>query len=200
MPKWDVDLLTTEEVRALAATPSMKSPTGIRNRALVLLLASSGIRIGELLAVRPKDVELTQRTVRVQRGKGDKHRLAPIATVDAVDAIARWLDRRKSLGIGGRSPVFCTLQGRSIHTSYVRALLPRLAERAGIPKRVHPHGLRHYFAATLAQVGTPLPAIQVALGHASLAVTSVYLARIHPQEHLDAAFGGMAKAWGALGD
>ena len=68
---------------------------------------------------------------------------------------------------------------------YIRALLPRLARKAGIEKRVHAHGLRHTHAAELAQEGIPVNVIQQQLGHANLAVTSIYLAHIAPQQLID---------------
>jgi integrase len=74
------------------------------------------------------------------------------------------------------------IKGASLKTAYVRALLPRLAARAGIEKRVHPHGLRHTHAAELAREGTPLNLVQAQLGHSSLATTDGYLRHIAPEE------------------
>lgn len=82
-----------------------------------------------------------------------------------------WLDCRQGLGINGRRRLFCTLEGRPLKPSYVRTLLPRLAGRVGIEKRVHPHGLRHAHAAELTAEGLPVNLIQAQLGHASLATT-----------------------------
>lgn len=78
------------------------------------------------------------------------------------------------------------LQGQPVHSAYVRALLPRLARRAGIDKRVHAHGLRHTHAAELALEGKPMNLIQAQLGHASLATTSSYLAHIAPAQLIEA--------------
>ncbi len=82
--------------------------------------------------------------------------------------------------------MFCTLQGKTLQTRYVRTLLPRLARKAGIAKRVHAHGLRHTHAAELAAEGVPPNQIQRQLGHASLATTSRYLDHIAPQDLVDA--------------
>jgi len=100
--------------------------------------------------------------------------------------IGRWVDRRKAHGLNGRRPLFCTLDGSPMKQSYVRTLLPRLAEKAGIEKRVHPHGLRHTHAAELASEGVPLNVIQVQLGHSNAATTSRYLQHIAPQQVIDA--------------
>jgi site-specific recombinase XerD len=106
--------------------------------------------------------------------------------------LERWLDRRAALGLGRRRRVFCTLQGAPLDASYVRRLLPRLARRAGIDKRVHPHGLRHAHAAELAQEGVPVNVIQQQLGHGSLATTDRYLRHIAPKERVEAL---RARAW-----
>jgi site-specific recombinase XerD len=104
---------------------------------------------------------------------------APLPS-DAAEAVDRWLDCRKRLKLAGRHPLFCTLKGEPRWDSYVRALCKRLAAKAGIEKRVHPHGLRHGWALAQVQSGTSLNAIQQLLGHRSLHTTSVYLQHIAP--------------------
>jgi site-specific recombinase XerD len=200
MSTLDRDLLTPDEVVALAAAPSRTAPSGIRNRSLVLFLASTGLRISEALGLKPKDVDLVAGTVIVQRGKGGKSRVVAITMPEACDALARWMDRRTALGVSGRRRVFCTLDGGPLLSSYIRAMLPRLARRAKIEKRVHAHGLRHFYACMLARSRTPVASIQATLGHSSLATTAVYLGRIAPEEHLDAARAGMKRAWGSAAD
>jgi site-specific recombinase XerD len=98
----------------------------------------------------------------------------------AAEAVDRWLDCRKRLRLTGRHPLFCTLRGEPLWDSYVRTLCKRLAAKAGIEKRVHPHGLRHGWALAQVQAGTSLNAIQQLLGHRSLHTTSVYLQHIAP--------------------
>jgi integrase/recombinase XerD len=93
---------------------------------------------------------------------------------------ARYCRRRRRLGLTGRHPLFCTLQGTTLWDSYVRTLCKRLAAKDGIEKRVHPHGLRHGWALAQVQSGTSLNAIQQLLGHRSLHTTSVYLQHIAP--------------------
>ena len=92
-----------------------------------------------------------------------------------VGFLLRWVEKRQQLGINGRARLFCTLQGRPLYPSYVRTMLARVADRARIEKRVHPHGLRHSMAFELMWEGTPVPIIQAALGHASLGTTQRYL-------------------------
>ena len=99
----------------------------------------------------------------------------------------RWLERRERLGLNGRQALFCTISkgesfGNQVDSSYVRRLLPRLAAKAGIERRVHPHALRHSLATMLAYEGKPLPVITAQLGHSSTAVTDRYLAKVGPAD------------------
>jgi integrase/recombinase XerD len=113
--------------------------------ALSAVLFRSGLRISEALALYPKDLDLAGGSLRILHGKGDKARTAPLPS-DAAEAVDRWLDCRKRLRLTGRHPLFCTLKGEPLWDSYVRTLCKRLAAKAGIEKRVHPHGLRHGWA------------------------------------------------------
>lgn len=171
--RFPAEPLTPDEIAAILALCSARSRTGIRNRALFTLLYRSGLRISEALALRPSDVDLRRHTCRVLHGKGDK------ATVrgfhpSATDALARWMDTRKALGLRN-GPLFCTLKGGPVSDRYVRNLLHRLAAEAGIEKRVHPHGLRHTFADELRAAGVDVGVISKLLGHSTIAVTSRYL-------------------------
>ncbi len=183
--RYPAEVLTPDEVRALVKACSNRAPTGVRNRALIVVLYRAGVRIREALQLAPKDLDRAAGTVTVLRGKGGKRRTIGLDP-GAFAVLERWLDRRARLGINGRSPVFCTLAGGPLKTSYVRGLLPRLGRRAGIEKRVHAHGLRHTHAAELAHEGKPMNLIQAQLGHASLATTSRYLAHIAPAQLIEA--------------
>lgn len=177
--------LTIDEAKRLIKQPSKRAPTGIRNRALLVVLYRGGLRISEALALMPKDVDADAGTIRVLHGKGDKSRTVGI-DAGAMEIVQRWLDKRRELEISGRNPVFCTLQGTAIEARYVRALIPRLAAKARIEKRVHPHGLRHTLAFELANEGTPLHVIQQQLGHSSLATTDRYIRHLNPKQVIDA--------------
>ena len=96
--------------------------------------------------------------------------------------MSAWTTLRARRGINGHAPVFCTLRAGRLATAYVRALLPRLAAKAGVEKRVHAHGLRHTHAAELAAEGVPVNVVARQLGHASVATTARYLDHIAPQE------------------
>ncbi len=104
----------------------------------------------------------------------------------SVAVVQRWLEVRSKLGIRNNQPLFSTLAGGPISAPYVRQMLKRMALRAGIDKRVHPHGLRHSAAAEMAQEGVPINVIQRALGHSNAATTSRYLDHLAPQQVIDA--------------
>ena len=176
------EILTESEARDLIRACSNRAPTGIRNRALISLMYRGGLRISEALALRSKDIDSDRGTVAVLHGKGDTSRVVGLDP-GALALVLRWADRRKALGLNdGHTPFICTLKGTNLKPSYVRSLLPRLAQRAGIIKRVHPHGLRHTHAFELMMEGTPVPIIQRQLGHASLATTDRYLRHIAPAD------------------
>lgn len=181
--KYPVELLTADEAVALINACSTRSPTGIRNAALFTVLYRSGLRISEALSLHLKDVDQRQHTLTVLHGKGDKRRVVGIDP-RAMILLQRWLDRRRQFAPRG-APVFCTLAGGPLDTSYVRRALRRTADRAGIEKRVHPHGLRHTHAAELAAEGVPTNEIQDHLGHTSLRTTDIYLRHIAPQQRID---------------
>lgn len=179
--------LTPDEVAALLAACSMRAPTGVRNRAMIMFLYRSGLRVSEITKMRPAELNRANHSVRVlgkgrNGGKVTTRGFHPTAD----DALARWLDTRRQLGIKNTAPVFCTLAGGPLTTQYVRNMLHQRAARAGIAKRVHPHGLRHTYAFELHQQRLPVAAISKLLGHSSIAVTARYLDHLTNQEAIDA--------------
>jgi len=178
------EILTEAEAIALIKACSARAPTGIRNRALIAVLWRCGLRVAEALALELRDLNLEASTIRVRHGKGDKSRTVGVDEQTAA-LLQRWLDRRRALSPGARAPIFCTLHGGRLDGSYVRRLLPRLARRAGVQRRVHAHGLRHTYAAELAREKTPINVIRDALGHSTLAVTDRYLRDVAPMHVID---------------
>lgn len=140
--KYPAEILTDEEVGRLIAQCSRRAPTGIRNRALLVVLYRAGLRIGEALALRPKDLDAAAGCIRILHGKGNKARTVGMDAA-AFAFVERWLDVRKA---SGKAPLFCTLKGGTIHSAYIREWLPRIAAKAQIEKRVHAHALRHTHA------------------------------------------------------
>jgi integrase/recombinase XerC len=148
---------------------------------LIAVLYRSGLRLGEALALMPKDVNLEQFTLIVQHGKGDKRRVVGLDIGTAL-VVEQWMTARKRLKVGAKAPIFCTLDGKQIDQSYVRHLLPRLARKAGVEKRVHAHALRHAFTVELLRTGAPIYAVRDALGHSNIATTNVYVSRVAGHE------------------
>lgn len=190
--KLPAEVLTHEEAEAILGQCSLRAPTGIRNRALIMLMWGSGLRISEAVAVRLKDLDRKEGTVRVLKGKGSRTRTVKL-NESGFQAIERWLDCREKFGVAKTAPVICTLKGSRLNPSYARHLFPRLAKKAGIEKRVHPHGWRHLHAVTLLRQGYPVDTIRAQLGHRNIAQTITYLARIAPAESL-----ARLDSWGPL--
>jgi integrase len=190
--KYPAEILTKDEVGRLLAACSRRGPTGLRNRALIVVMWRAGLRIAEALALRPKDVNLDHGTITILHGKGDRARTVGVDP-QAAAVIDAWARRRRELGIGPLAPLFCTIsgntRGRPVKSSYVREALKELAGKAGIEKRVHPHGLRHTHAAELAREGVPVHVIRKHLGHSSLATTERYIDHLVPLEVIRAVQG-----------
>jgi len=187
-----IDVLQHFQVFQLLLKCSAQSRTGLRNRALIALFYGSGIRLREALSVRPQDLDLKAGTVAIQRGKGGRRRVAAIVP-DCIPILARWADVRATLALKGTAPFFCThatgrvrgkltFPGLPLRVEYVRVFLRRLARKAGLELRVHPHGFRHSHAVLLRQRGWDVEAVRKQLGHSSLLVTSIYLDHLGAHE------------------
>jgi len=172
------EVLTDGEVRRLLAACG-DLPSGVRNRALLSLLYRSGLRVTEALSLRPKDLDLAAGSVRVLFAKGGRSRTVGIDPGGAA-VVAEWLVVREGLGLGGEEPLFCTSWGSPVTSECVRRLMPMLARKAGIEKRVHAHGLRHTHAAQLREEGLDIGVISKQLGHRSIATTALYLDHVAP--------------------
>ncbi|MBY0310435.1 MAG: tyrosine-type recombinase/integrase [Phycisphaerales bacterium] len=173
------EVLTTDEVNALIAAIHGSTIAAVRNRALIAFLYRTGLRIAEALSVYPKDIDAHRSAVRVLRGKGGRARTVGIDS-GGVAMLQPWIERRQQIQLGDRHPLFCTCWGTHLTTAYVRRLLPKLAARAGITKRVHAHGLRHTHASELREEGIDIGIISKQLGHADISTTASYLDHIAP--------------------
>jgi integrase len=190
--KADADVLAPEEIQQLLdAAP--KSATAIRDRALIVLAYRSGLRCAEILALQPKDLDVSKGTVTVQHGKGDKFRIVALDPQGWVH-MAEWQQLRASWPTKENSPLFCTKDGDTISSRQVRAMFQRRRERGKIEKHVHPHGMRRTMASEMAAEGVPLIDISGALGHSNVATTNTYLKRVNPTSVVDAM---RSRGWGA---
>lgn len=167
-------ILTPDEVWALVRNCG-RGQFALRDRAMILVLWRTGVRVHELCAIRTFDVDIKDRIVTLQTTKGGKIRTIPLDDI-ACDALEQWIARRKAMGIRVHA-LFCTRTGKSVHPQYLRNRLPKIAKRAGIAKRVHPHAFRHTFAIELDRARVPLAVVSELLGHAHASTTSVYLTR-----------------------
>lgn len=166
----------------------------MRNRALIVVLWRGGLRVSEATALMVRNIDLANGTLRVLHGKGDKARTVGLDP-QACAMLELWLARRRQLGIAHSVPLFCTIsrdekthgrRHRAIKPPYVRNLLKRLATKAGVDRRVHPHGLRHTYAYELAMEGLPLLTISTLLGHNNVATTDRYVRHLAPIHAIEA--------------
>ncbi len=172
--------LSVDEVARLVAAPVASDPLSLRDRALLELFYSSGLRVSELAALSLQQVELGQGFLRVF-GKGSKERVVPIGS-KALDALTVYLSagRPHLVRPHTSSHFFLNHRGRGISRVALWMIVKKHAKRAGITKNVKPHALRHSFATHLLTGGADLRAIQEMLGHASIATTQIYTA-VEPQ-------------------
>lgn len=173
---------TPKDIAAMLKKCSRKYATGRRNRAIIVFLYRCGLRVSELLSLTPQDVDGKAKRLRVLHGKGDKSRVVAMDAM-AVDHLIDWLEMR--FNGSATSPLFCTLEGKPLVAVYVRNMLRRVARKAGVTHRVHPHGLRHTHASELAAENVPLHQIRDQLGHANIATTDHYIQRLNPQARID---------------
>jgi integrase/recombinase XerD len=168
--------LSIEEVDRLIAQPDVATPRGVRDRALIELLYATGMRVSELIAIRPSDINLDASYLTCT-GKGDKQRIVPMG-----EEAAAWVDRyvkeaRTALLGRRRSPrLFVNAKGGGPGLTRVGfwKILKAYARQAGLTSTLSPHMLRHSFATHLLERGADLRAIQMMLGHADLSTTQIY--------------------------
>lgn len=167
------DVLTAEEQVALLRQPNLRYPTGQRNRLILQLMLSTGLRLAETTALLWRDIDLHAGRLQVQRGRGARERVLWIGDAD-LGALRNWHGRQARDVAGKPEHVFTTLEGRPVSGRYVQAMVKRYAQKAGIEKNVHPHLLRHTFAADIYRETSNIRVAQKALGHADLSTTQIY--------------------------
>ena len=163
-------------------------PLALRDRAIMELFYSSGLRLSELIALDLGVVDFADRTVRVT-GKGNKSRILPVGR-KAIGALEAWLKVRGDHANAGETALFTGRNGRRVGHRTIQARIARWARLQGLPVHVHPHLFRHSFASHLLESSQDLRGVQELLGHADIATTQVYthldfqhLARIYDQAH-----------------
>jgi integrase/recombinase XerC len=172
--------LTVDETFALLEAPGEKDAYQQRDRAILELLYSTGMRVSELVSRSLADLDFTEEVLTV-RGKGKKERLVPVGS-PAIEAVRGWLPQRLQLieqraGRGReveKEALFLNGRGSRLTSRSVERLVKTYGERAGITQTVTPHALRHSFATHLLEMGADLRSVQELLGHASLSTTQRY--------------------------
>lgn len=184
-------LLSHEEVQRLLAVPDVKTPRGIRDWAMLLVLYSSGLRVSELVGLKLSEVDLRAGFL-TPFGKGSKRRVVPLG-VPATEALSEYLTLVRPQWATERSEhVFLTSRRKPLTRQGFWKALAAYARAAGIRKAVSPHMLRHSFATHLLQGGADLRAVQTMLGHEDISTTQIYThvtgdhlrnmhARFHPR-------------------
>ena len=168
------EFLTPQEVDKLKESIDVSKPEGHRNRAIIEVLFSCGLRVSELINLKWSQVYTDERFLRIM-GKGSKERLVPISNI-ALKEIENYLPWRNSLKIkpGEEDYVFLNRRGAHLTRVMILIMLKEQAEAAGIQKTISPHTLRHSFATALLEGGADLRAIQAMLGHESIGTTEIY--------------------------
>jgi integrase/recombinase XerC len=161
-------VLDADEANALVEVPT-DAPLGLRDRALLELFYSSGLRLSELCRLHWRDLDLAEGLVHVL-GKGRRERSVPVGS-HARAALAQW---RAETGAASNAPVFPGRGGGPITPRAVQLRVAQLAQRQGLFKRVHPHLLRHSFASHILESSGDLRGVQELLGHADIATTQIY--------------------------
>ena len=168
------EVLSTAEVDLLEQAIDLSKWEGHRNRAIIEVLFSCGLRVSELTNLKLSNLYIEEQYIRV-RGKGSKERLVPISP-RALDELNYWFADRNVMKIkpGEEDYVFLNRRGQHLTRTMILIMIKRYAVEAGIKKTISPHTLRHSFATSLLEGGADLRAIQAMLGHESIGTTEIY--------------------------
>jgi integrase/recombinase XerC len=183
------ETLDVDQMGRLLAIPDEDGEAIVsRDRAIMELLYSSGLRLAELVGLDLINLDLRDRTVRV-RGKGNKERIVPVGR-EAVSALTDWLRERLAVAKAGETALFLGRGGERLGRRAVQARVAYWARRQGVNMRVYPHLFRHSFASHILESGGDLRGVQELLGHADISTTQIYthldfqhLARIYDKTH-----------------
>ena len=166
------DVLSVEEIEQIINSIPLDTPKGVRDRAMLELLYSCGLRVSELTALRLSDLFFGEGYIRVL-GKGSKQRLVPIGNV-ARERIMIYMDCRESKKAKDKDILFLNNRGKALTRVMIFTIIREAVERAGIDKTVSPHTFRHSFATHLLAGGASIRQVQEMLGHESIETTEIY--------------------------
>lgn len=169
--------ISREDAARLLAQPDIATWRGLRDHCMLLMMYRAGLRVSEVVALRPEDVEVTDEgvgTVHVWQGKGGVDRTSYFDPAVVMPALSEWLAHRVELDFTADQPLFCAARGKQLTTRSVQLMVADSRRRAGITARCTPHTLRHTFASELIEDGFATVEVQELLGHASVATTEIY--------------------------
>ncbi len=169
------DTLSYRDINKLIEAIDLSKPDGTRNKAIIEVLYSCGLRVSELTELKLSNLYLEIEFIKVI-GKGNKERLVPIGG-EAIKALKIWIEHSRvhiPIKKGEEDMVFLNRRGSRLSRVYIFMLIKQLAELAGIKKSISPHTLRHSFATHLVEGGADLRAVQEMLGHESITTTEIY--------------------------
>ena len=162
-------ILDPEEVKNLLKQPSKRYPTGLRNKTIMSLMLHCGLRLSEIVNLKPGNLNLTKGKLRVESGKGKKDR--DLAIPDYLnDLLEAWRNIRPKSNY-----FFSTLKGKKLSDRYTQQMVKRYAQKAGINKRVSPHTLRHTYATQYYRQTKDIETLRRILGHSDISTTTIYI-------------------------
>lgn len=167
--------LEPAEVERLLATPNLRSETGLRNRCIMQLQWETGMRISEVLDLRPRDVIVGEKKLTVQRGKGNKTRVVYWNSDELSMLLERWKKRRPKSEFLFPTIRSASGKGARVEPRQYRLQFDKLVTEAGLPPWTTSHVLRHSYATKFLRDGGNIRTLQIILGHSSLATTQRYL-------------------------
>jgi len=162
-------ILEPEEAQNLLKQPNKRYPTGLRNKAIIALMLHCGLRISEVINLRPCNINLTKGKLRVEGGKGNKDRDLAIPEY-LTDLLVSWRKKRSTSGY-----FFSTLKGKKLSSRYLQQMVKRYATKAGITKNISPHILRHTYATQYYRQTKDIETLRRILGHADISTTTIYI-------------------------
>ncbi|GAB2689937.1 site-specific tyrosine recombinase XerD [Mucilaginibacter koreensis] len=169
------DVLSNDDIDKLLAAIDLSKPDGIRNKAIIELLYSCGLRVSELTELKISNLNLDIEFIKVT-GKGNKERLVPIGN-QAIKALQIWLQQTRvhiPVKKGEEDIVFLNRRGSRLSREFIFMMIKQLAEKISLKKKISPHTFRHSFATHLVEGGADLRAVQEMLGHESITTTEIY--------------------------
>jgi len=162
-------VLEPEEAQSLLKQPNKRYPTGLRNKAMMSLMLHCGLRVSEVVNLRPGKINLTKGKLRVDSGKGNKDRDLAIPEY-LTDLFDSWRKKRPESNF-----FFSTLKGKKLSSRYLQQMVKRYAQKAGINKRVSPHTLRHTYGTQYYRQTKDIETLRKILGHSDISTTTIYI-------------------------